>query len=102
MLDLAAGDKVLHRAGDFLDRNVRIDPVLIEEIESVNPQTLQRVLGHLADVCGAAVEPTRAVRTEVETELRGDGDVFSERLQCLADEFLVGERAIDFGGVEEA
>ena len=26
---------------------------------------------------------------------------FAERLQRLAHEFLVGERAVDFGGVEE-
>ena len=41
MLDLAFGDQVLDRAGDILDRHVRIDAVLIEEIDAVGPQALE-------------------------------------------------------------
>src|ERR1035437_707016 len=101
MIDLAFGDQVLHRAGHILDRDVGIDPVLIEEVDGVDPQTLERVLGDLADAFRAAVEAARSARTEVETELGGDDGALSERLQRLAHEFLVGERAIDFGSVEE-
>ena len=38
---------------------------------------------------------------DIEAELGGDHDVFPERRQRFADEFLIGERAVDFGGVEE-
>ncbi len=40
-------------------------------------------------------------RIDVEAELGGDHDLVAERRQRLADEFLVGERAVDLGGVEE-
>jgi hypothetical protein len=35
------------------------------------------------------------------TELGGDHHVFAERRQRLADDLLIGERAVDLGGVEE-
>ena len=34
VLDLACLDQVLHRAGDVLDRHVRVDAVLVEEIDA--------------------------------------------------------------------
>jgi hypothetical protein len=37
----------------------------------------------------------------VEAELGGDDDLFANRGEGLADELFVGERAVDFGGVEE-
>jgi hypothetical protein len=46
----------------------------------------------------AAVE---AASVEVVAELGGDDDVLAERGQRLADQLLIGERAINFGGVEE-
>ena len=104
MLDLALGDQILHRAGDVLDRHIGIDPVLVEQVDHLDPQPLQRVFGHLPDAFGAAVEPVstaRAAGTKVVAELGGDDDILPERLQRLAHEFLVGERAIDLGGVEE-
>ena len=40
-------------------------------------------------------------RIDIEAEFGGDHDLFPERRQRFADQLLVGERAIDFGGVEE-
>ena len=78
--------------------------MLIEEVDRLGPQPLQRGFGHLPDALGPAVEPVRtarAARTKVVAELGGDDDALPERLERLADEFFVGERAIDLGGVEE-
>jgi hypothetical protein len=41
------------------------------------------------------------IRIDVEAELGGDHDVVAEGLQGFAHEFLVGEWAVDLGGVEE-
>ena len=101
MLDLALGDQVPDCGGDLLDRNVRIDTVLVEEVDGVDAQRLERVLRDLADAFRAAVEPAGCSRTKVEAKLRGDDDFVSEWLQGLADEFFVGERTVDFGGVKE-
>ena len=55
------------------------------------------------DVLGAAVEAAAglAVRVEFEAELGGDDDLVAEGREGFADEFFVGEGAVDFGGVEE-
>ena len=40
-------NQVLHRAGDAFNSHIRIDTVLIEEIDQVGSQTLQRGIGNL-------------------------------------------------------
>ena len=42
-----------------------------------------------------------SVARQLEAELGGDHHLVADRLQRLADQLLVGERAIDLGGVEE-
>ena len=102
VLDLAFADQVLHRARDVLDRHVRIDAVLIEQIDAIGLQPLQRGLGDLPDVLGPAVQAGSADRwPNFEAELGGDHDLVAERRERLADQLLVGERAVDLGGVEE-
>ena len=54
-----------------------IDPVLVEEIDSLDPQPLQGVLGHLPDAIRAAVGLARSAGTEVEAELGGDDDILA-------------------------
>ena len=45
--------------------------------------------------------PLLPVAVDVDAELGGDDHLVADRLQRLADDFLVLERAIDLGGVEE-
>jgi hypothetical protein len=103
VLDLAFPDEVLHRAGNVLDGYVRIDAVLIEEIDAIGLQPLERGLGDLSDVFRAAIEATllARLRIEVEPEFGGDHHLLTERREGFADEFFVRERAIHFGGVKE-
>ena len=101
-LTLPCANQVLHRAGDVLDRHIGIDAVLIEEIDAIGPQPLQRCVRHVADVLGAAVEAGHARRSvDVEAELRGDHHAVADRRECFADELLIGERAVHFGRIEE-
>ena len=60
MLDLALRDQVLHGTGNILNRYRRIDAVLIEEFNSINPQPLQRLLGYLPDALGSAIGRSRS------------------------------------------
>ena len=102
--DLALRDELLDRAGDLLDRHVRVDAVLVEEVDVVGPQPLERGLGDLLDVLGAAVHaalPGLDPGLEVEAELGGDHDLLAYGLERLAHELLVGERAVGLGRVEE-
>ena len=59
MLDLPLRDQLLHRAGDLLDRHVRIDAVLVEEVDRFGPQPLERRLDAAPDRLRPAVEPAR-------------------------------------------
>ena len=88
-------------ARDVLDGDVRVDAVLIEEIDPIGLEPLQRCVGDFPDVRRPAIEPRLLAAFELEPELRGDDHLIAERRQRFADEFFVGERPVGFGGVEE-
>lgn len=103
MLDLALADQVLHRTGHLLDRHHRINAVLVEKVDAVRLQPLERSLDDVADVLRPAVHalvPGRA--GDVDAEFGGDHHLITDRLQCLADDLLILERPIDLRGVEES
>lgn len=79
MPDLAFRDQLLHRARDILDRHLRIDSVLIEQIDELRPQSLERSLGDALDVLGPAVEAVPRAAIGIETELGGDHDPVANR-----------------------
>ena len=54
--DLALLDQLLHRPRDVLDGHVRVDAVLIEQIDGVDVEPLERCLRDLLDVLGPAVQ----------------------------------------------
>ena len=58
--DLALADQVLHRAGHVLDRNLRVDAVLVEQVDGVDPEPLERRFGDLRG-CARAGCPGRAI-----------------------------------------
>ena len=80
MLYLALGDQILHGSRDILDGHIRIDAVLIEQIDCVGPQSLQARLPRASLECVRACcrvpSPECRFQIDVETELGGD------RLPC--------------------
>src|SRR5260370_27198582 len=50
--DLALSDQLLHRPGDVFDGHVRVDAVLVEQVDGVNLEPPQRCFGDLFDVLG--------------------------------------------------
>ena len=89
------------RAGDVFDRHVRVDPMLVEQVDHIGPQPLQRRVGNPPDLLGAASVPTDLAVDDVPAELGGDHDLVAQRRQRLPDEFLVDVGPVDLGGVEE-
>ena len=59
MLHLPLRDQFLHRAGDFLDRRRGIDPMLIEQIDHLRLEPLERSVRHFLDVPGRLFNPPR-------------------------------------------
>ena len=100
VLDLARGDQFFHRAGHVFHRHGGIDPVLVEQVDAIGAQTLQRRIAHGADAFWAAVLALAAV-TVLEAEFGGDDDLVAHRLQRLAKQVFVSERTIGLGGVKE-
>jgi len=100
MPDLALGDEVAHRPRDLLDRDIAVDPVLIEEIDVVRAEPRERSLRDRADVPGAAIGAGPARFAEV-AELGRDDDLVAHRLKRLADDLLVGVRTVGLGRIEE-
>jgi hypothetical protein len=85
------------RARDVLDRDRRVDAVLVQQDDVVGPQPAQGCVDDPADVVGKAVEAAeglRPVRAHREAELRRDHDVVADRPERLADELLVDVRPV--------
>src|SRR5438477_319 len=101
VLHLALRNQFLDRARHVLDRDVRVDPMLIIEIHDVRPETLQRSLDALLDALGAAVLDLLPAGITSDPELRGDHHLSAHRRQRLANELFVGVRTVNFGGIEE-
>src|SRR6266849_4432826 len=86
---LALFDEPRHRTHGLLDRHRRIDPVLIIEIDDIDPEPLQARLAGLGDIGGAAVDAVGPARAAGLTEFGGDHDAVAPALKCAAEQFLV-------------
>ena len=99
---LAGGDQLGHRADGLLDRDRLVDAVLVVEVDVVDAEPLQRGVARGADVLRAAVDADPgAVGEPLVAELGGELDLVAAAGDRLADQLLVGERAVHVGGVEE-
>ena len=99
MQHLALFDEVLDRAGDVFHRHLRVNAVLVEQIDMVGAQALEGCLGNFLDVRGRAQR--RAVAFDVEAELGRDLHLVADRLERFADQLFVGVGPIDFCRIEE-
>ena len=75
--------------------------MLVEEIDPIGLEPLQRCVGDFADVRRSAVESGLLAVLELEPELRRDHDLIANGRERFADELFVRERPVGFGRVEE-
>jgi hypothetical protein len=101
VLDLPVVNQVLHRSGDVFDGHVRVNTVLIEQVDRIDLEPFERGLGDLLYVRWPAVQAAPPAGFECEPELGCDHDLMSERGERFANELFIGERSIGFGSVEE-
>src|SRR5271163_3381364 len=96
-------NQVTHRAGYLFDRHRRIDAMLIEQVDIVGAQPLQRALRRLANVLGPArsLDADLLSVYEAKTKLGGDYDLVAPPLESPSEQLLVCARTIDLGRVEE-
>lgn len=91
-----------HRPDRLLDGGVRVDPVLVVEVDDVDPEAAEAGLARLPHVLRTAVYAEEgAVGGPLVAELRGDHDFVAAVSQRPAQQLLVVADAVHVGGVEE-
>src|SRR6266567_6212359 len=102
VLHLALLNQVFHSTSHVLNRHVRINAMLIEKVDHVGSEALQRSIGYLLDVFRPAVQAgTPSVLIDFEAKLCSDDDLVAKRLESFADKFFIRVGAIDLGRIEE-
>jgi hypothetical protein len=77
--DFALLNQILHGSGNVFNWNLRIDAVLIEQINYVGPESLERGVSYLLDVLRPAIHPDLfPVGIKFETELGCYNDLVAE------------------------
>src|SRR6516165_55376 len=101
VLHLAFLNEVLDGSCNIFNRNLVIDAVLIEQIDDIGFQALERCLGGFLDVSGPAVQAGLLPVLDFEAEFCGDLHKVAEWSECFADEFFICVGAINFCCIEE-
>src|SRR5712692_7795551 len=87
VLHLTLLNKVLHRSCYILDRHVRVDAVLIVQIDDAGLEPLERALGCFLDVLWPAIEGSplaTLLRIRRPAELRCDHHLIAEWSKSFA------------------
>jgi hypothetical protein len=97
--DLALGDQLGEGADRFLDRRLRVHPVLVVQVDVVGAEPAERALNCDPDVRRAAVHALAACVGH-EPELGRQDDLVAAALDGTADKLLIGVGAVDLRGVD--
>src|SRR2546425_8776474 len=101
--DLAFGDQLAESASGVFDGRVRIDSVLVVQIDVVGAQPLQGTFDRDADVRRAAVEDAGAAPgVRDDAELCGQHYLVAAVLDGPSDQVLVCVGTVDLRGVRGA
>ena len=102
VLHLPFPNQFLYRSCHIFDRHARVDTVLIEQIDGIDLEPLERGFGYLPDVLRPAVQTNLfSLGAEFESELGGYYHLAAEGRKRFAHKFFVCERSVGFSGVEE-
>ena len=107
MADLALLDELRHRSDRLLDGHVRVDAVLVVQVDVIGAEPLQRALDRAADMLGRAVERPDGGhvaglrRVHPPRELRREHVLVAMPLDGAAHELLVGHRPVQLRRVQE-
>src|SRR5262245_42790470 len=75
--------------------------MLVEEIEAIGLEPLQRRVGYLSDVGRPAVYSRLLAVLDLESELGRTHDLIANWAECFTNDFFVRERSVHFGRIEE-
>jgi hypothetical protein len=95
VLDLTLVNKILHGSRDVFDGHIRVNAVLIEQVDRVNLERLERLeplergLGDLFDVRWPTIQAPLPAGFEFEPELCRDHHLIAERGESFAYERFI-------------
>src|SRR6188474_481886 len=92
--------QVGHCTDDVLDRHRGIDAMLVQQVDPVGLQPPERALDPLLHTFRPAIQ-SRHASLDREPELCCDDRAVTLSLERPAQELLVGQRPVDFGGVKK-
>lgn len=93
MLNLAFLNQFFYGSRHLLDRNIGINTMLIEQIDSLNFESLKRAFNCLLDVLRTTVKAGFFSIFNVEAELGSNDNLVLVGRECFTYEFLVREWA---------
>src|SRR5438034_6868175 len=101
---VAATNQLGHRAYGFFDRRLRIDPMLIIEIDAINAEPAQARFACLPHVLRFAVNAAKTWRIRVaqDSELRRDDNAMAFAANSASEQLLIGVRTINVGGIKKS
>src|SRR6202044_3134494 len=81
VLHLALLDEIFHGSGNVFDRNIRIDTMLIEQIDDISSEPLERGFRNFLDVLWPAIQSGlfAGIRIKLESEFSSDRNLLAER-----------------------
>ena len=74
--------------------------MLIEQVDDIDLEPLERALDGLLDVVRLAVQPRRLSVFKAEPELCGNDHILADREKRFAHKFFIGEWPVGFCGIE--
>src|SRR2546426_12288785 len=105
---LALPDQLLHRPSDVFARHVRINAMLVEQIYSIDSQTLERPIGNLLDMLRPTIQAWRSLhpsrielRIKIKPEFCRYHHLSAKGSERFAYKFFIGKRPVYFSSVEE-
>jgi hypothetical protein len=104
VLHLARLNQILYRSRNIFDGHIWVYGVLVEQVNNIDLEPLERFLGCLFDVIRLAVQATEIHsrdRIKIEPELRSDYHLLTERSKRFAHKFFIHRPPIYFSGVKE-
>jgi len=100
--DFAFANQIPDGSGHIFDRDVRIDAMLIVQVDRVDLESAKRACSRLLDPFRAAVQLAPPLLEGWRaSEFRADHHLPAEWSERLADQFFVHVWAVDLGGIEE-
>src|SRR6266567_626228 len=100
MLDLTFLNEIPDGARHVFNRHIRVDAMLVEQVDHVAPEPLQCGFSDRSDPFGFAVGPLRW-HAVLETELRRDDNSVSYGFERFAHDLFVEVRPVGLRGVEK-